>query len=724
MTNKNSRFWPTAAQTLVGGIAVALITFVCLRLRLNLATTMCLYLVVVVLLSVQGNFLASAVVSVSAVVCLAYYFAPPIFSFRSSDPFDVLALIVFLITSAVITHFVSRVRKATEGLGEQANLLNLTHDTIFVRDMNDVITYWNRGAEELYGWQRNEALGKVSHELTQTIFPAPLEEINETLLRTGRWDGELIHTKRDGAGVVVASRWSLHRDEQGKPLAILETNNNITERKHAEEKLRERANLLDLTHDAIFVRDMNDTFSYWNRGAMELYGWTSEETIGQVTHTLLHTVFPEPLEQIKAELLATHRWEGELIHTKRDGTEVLVASRWSLLRDDHGNALSVLETNNDITERRRAEVALRESEEQWKAVFENNPTMYFMVDADGITLSVNALGAEQLGYIPDELVGRPVLDIFYEADREAVGRNVARSFDQLNQSINWEARKVRKDGKVICVRETARAVLLNNRPVILVACEDITEHKHAEEALQKTQTELAHVTRVTTLGELTASIAHEVNQPIAAAVTNAGACLRWLAAQPPDMERARQALERIVRDCRRAGEVIGRVRTLVKKAPQRKESVDVNDVIQEVIALAQSEIQRNRVSLKTQLSDGLPRVLGDRIQLQQVILNLIINGVEAMSRLKEEPRELLIRTGKDESNSVLVAVRDTGVGLDSANLDQLFDAFFTTKPEGMGMGLSISRSIVEAHGGRLWATPNEPHGAVFQLTLPVEGVHS
>jgi len=257
---------------LAGGIAVALITFVSLRLRLNLATTVCLYLVVVVLLSVQGNFLSSAVVSVSAVVCLAYYFAPPIFSFQASDPFDVLALIVFLITSAVITHFVSRVRKSTEGLREQANLLNLTHDTIFVRDMNDVITYWNRGAEELYGWQRHEALGKVSHELTQTIFPAPLEEINETFLRTGRWDGELIHTKRDGAGVVVASRWSLHRDEQGKPLAILETNNNITERKHAEEKLRERAKLLDLTHDAIFVRDMNDIFIYRNRGAMEIYG--------------------------------------------------------------------------------------------------------------------------------------------------------------------------------------------------------------------------------------------------------------------------------------------------------------------------------------------------------------------------------------------------------------------------------------------------------------------
>ena len=218
---QTDRFWRVIALCLSGSIALALLTFVCFRLGLNLATTVCLYLIVIVLLSIQGSFLSSAVVSLIAGGCLAYYFAPPIFSFWVSDPFEVVAIIVFLTTSVVITHFVSRVRKlaeealseiedrkrAEEVLREQAGLLDLTHDTVFVRDMNDVITYWNRGAAELYGWIREETVGKVSYQLLQTIFPVPLEEINAELLRTGRWEGELVHTKRDGTQVIVASRW-------------------------------------------------------------------------------------------------------------------------------------------------------------------------------------------------------------------------------------------------------------------------------------------------------------------------------------------------------------------------------------------------------------------------------------------------------------------------------------------------------------------------------------
>jgi PAS domain S-box-containing protein len=261
----------------------------------------------------------------------------------------------------------------------------------------------------------------------------------------------------------------------------------ITERQRVEQTLRQRADLLDLTHDTIFARDMNDVITYWNRGAEELYGWKKEEAIGKISHELTQTVFPAPLEEINETLLRSDRWEGELIHTKRDGSKVVVASRWSLQSDERGAPLAILETNNDITERRQAEEALRDSEEQWKAAFENNPTMYFMVDAAGITLSVNAFGAEQLGYTSEELVGSPVLNVFYEADRDAVLRNLARCFDQLNQSMNWEARKARKDGTVIWVRETARAVLFKNGAVILVACEDITERKRVEEELRESE---------------------------------------------------------------------------------------------------------------------------------------------------------------------------------------------------------------------------------------------
>jgi signal transduction histidine kinase len=241
----------------------------------------------------------------------------------------------------------------------------------------------------------------------------------------------------------------------------------------------------------------------------------------------------------------------------------------------------------------------------------------------------------------------------------------------------------------------------------------------ASEALREAQTELAHVNRVTTMGQLVASIAHEISQPVAAAVTNAHAALRWLGTQPPDLEEARQALAHIIKDGYRAGEIIDWIRGLIKKAPSRKDRLDINETILEVIALTRSEVQRNGVSLQTRLANGLPLVQGDRIQLQQVILNLIVNAVEAMSGASEGARELLISTEIDASNAVLVAVRDSGSGLDPESLDRLFDAFYTTKPSGMGMGLSICRSIIQAHGGRVWATANVPQGSVFKFTLPV-----
>jgi C4-dicarboxylate-specific signal transduction histidine kinase len=240
----------------------------------------------------------------------------------------------------------------------------------------------------------------------------------------------------------------------------------------------------------------------------------------------------------------------------------------------------------------------------------------------------------------------------------------------------------------------------------------------AEAALRQVQAELAHVTRVTTLGELAASIAHEVNQPIAAVVTNAEAALRFLGRHPPDLEEVREGLHSIIKDANRAGDVIGRIRELMKKAPPRKDRMDINEAIHEVIELTRGQAVKSGASVRTALGEGLPLIEGDRVQLQQVALNVIINAVQAMSDA-EGPRELTITTAQAEPNGVLVAVKDTGPGLAPASLEQLFAPFYTTKPGGLGMGLSISRSIVEAHGGRLWVTANPPRGVVFQFTLPV-----
>jgi len=366
----------------------------------------------------------------------------------------------------------------------------------------------------------------------------------------------------------------------------------IAERKRVEETLRERANLLDLTHDTVFVRDSNDVITFWNRGAEKLYGWTRDEAVGQVSHHIMQTIFPMPLEEITAELNSTGHWEGELSHTRRDGTQVVVASRWALQLGERGQPIAVLETNNNITER-----------------------------------------------------------------------------------------------------------------------------KQAEEALHKAQAELAHVTRVATLGEMTASIAHEVNQPLSGVVLNGNACLRWLGGDSPNLDEAREAARRIVRDGNRASGVITRIRALVRKTVTEKDRLDINDTIQDVAALTQVEVRRNRVALRTDLAGTLPPVVGDRVQLQQVILNLVMNGVEAMASVVDRPRELLICSRQHDSDHVLVTVQDSGIGIDGENTENIFKAFYTTKSQGMGMGLAISRSIIEAHGGRLWAGPNDGPGATFQFTL-------
>jgi NO-binding membrane sensor protein with MHYT domain len=247
------------------------------------------------------------------------------------------------------------------------------------------------------------------------------------------------------------------------------------------------------------------------------------------------------------------------------------------------------------------------------------------------------------------------------------------------------------------------------------------ERKRAEEALRQTQANLAHVSRVMTLGELTASISHEVNQPLAAVVINGQICLRLLALETPRPDDVRTTVERMVRDANRASEVIQRIRALAKRTEPQMVSLDINDVIREATLLVQREVLSHGVSMRTELASALPPVLGDRVQLQQVVINLLMNGVEAMASITDRAREIVIRSQQPEAGQVLVAVLDSGIGIDSETAERLFSAFFTTKPSGMGMGLSISRSIIRAHGGKLWVSPNPDHGAAFQFTVPTNG---
>jgi PAS domain S-box-containing protein len=485
--------------------------------------------------------------------------------------------------------------------------------------------------------------------------------------------------------------------------------------------LGEQAGLLDLTHDTIFVRDVNDVIIYWNRGAEQLYEWKKAEAVGKMSHQLMQTIFPVPLEEIKAELLRTGRWEGELVHTKKDGTQAIVASRWSVQRDARDRPVATLETNNDITERKQAEEALRRSEAYLTEAQRLSLTGSFGWKVSSGELFWSEESFRIFGY---DRTTKPSLERLLQRTHPTDVARVRQLFDRASRDgSDWELEHqlLMPDGSIKSAHLVARAVRQESGSVEFVgAIMDVSAAKRAELELRRAQAELAHISRVTTVGELTASIAHEVNQPITGVVTNGEAALRWLQAEPPNLDKVREVVGQIIKDGMRAGDVIQRIRALIKKTPPRMDRVDVNEAVLDVITLTQNELLRHGVSLQTELATDLPLIEGDCVQLQQVIVNLILNAAEAMSGMDDGAREMRISTAREASNGVLVTVRDLGPGLDPQRVDRLFETFYTTKPDGLGMGLAICRSTIEAHGGRLWATANEPRGAVFQFTLPLD----
>jgi PAS domain S-box-containing protein len=493
----------------------------------------------------------------------------------------------------------------------------------------------------------------------------------------------------------------------------------LTERKRAEAVLRESEarvrHLIDANIIGIFIGDFDGNIVDANDTYLRLLGYDREDLLsGRLNWA---TITPPELlyrsERALQEMKSVGKarlYEKEYI--RKDGSRVPALVGATIFGEGRGLGFVL-----DLTEQKRAETALRESEEQWKAIFENNPTMYFMVDATDTILSVNPFGAEQLGYTTNELIGRPVETLFHRADRESALRNKQVCLEHIGRTMSWELRKLRKNGEALWVRETARAMLIKNRPVVLVVSEDITEVKRAAEALRDVQTELAHANRVATMGQLTASIAHEVSQPIGGAAASAHAALNWLTSEPPNLEAARRSIERAIRDTKRAGDVIGRVRDIIKKAPPRRDRFNINEAIREVVELIRSEAVKNGIAVRMDIADGLPLLHGDRVQLQQVIINLIVNAIEAMKGAGEGARDLVISTRKAELGILVVAVKDSGPGLAPADSDRLFEAFYTTKAAGLGLGLSICRSIIEAHEGRMSAANNAGPGATFQFTL-------
>jgi PAS domain S-box-containing protein len=383
--------------------------------------------------------------------------------------------------------------------------------------------------------------------------------------------------------------------------------------------------------------------------------------------------------------------------------------------DQTGQFVGYRGVGRHITERKRSEEALRESEARFRTLVDHATDTFVLHDEQGNVLDVNRNACESLGYSRDELIGKTAL--LFELEMDATAWQRRREQLRAGGVATLESRYRHKDGTVFPVEVRMREFWQGSRRLIISLARDITERKQAAETIREMQAELAHANRAAAMGQVAASIAHEVSQPIMAMLLNAEAALGWLNSLPPDVPAVRRILEAILTDAERAGEVINWIRALIKKSPAPKESVDVNKAILDVLTITRSELLKHRISLQTELAAALPCVDGNRVQLQQVVLNLILNAVEAMSSLEEGTRKLAISTSTDASNAIVVAVRDNGPGLDPAMASQLFQPFVTTKPEGIGMGLAICDTIIRAHGGRLSADANDPRGALFEFTL-------
>jgi len=785
-------------------------------------------------------------------------------------------------------------QQAEATLLEQASLLNLTHDSIFVFGMDGVIRYWNRGAEELYGWPAEQALGRVVHELLKTVFPISLEHTRQDVMRADRWNGELVHTKSDGSHVVVESRWSLQRDAKGAPAAILETNTDVTERKRAEAAARRSAKeLRDVINSVpanVWSTLPDGSLDFINQRWQEFTGLPPESALGWNWEAVVHpddrTGF---VTAWRAALQTGQSMESEVRVRRGNGEYRWLFVRNVPLRDELGNIIKWYGTGIDITDRKRAEALLAGEKRILEMAAKGEPLSQILdglcrlveEQASGVLASILVLDGNCLRHgaapslpkaytdaidgaaigpaagscgtaaywgkqvIVEDIATDPLwaeyrslalphslracwstpvfssqgkvvatFAMYYREPRSpsapdqeiieqithlagvAIERNLTQ--DKLRRSesylaeaqrlthtgswafrpgtgksaywseemfriwgfdpqqgipdapIAWqrihpedrermqerlektlrgqiksdfveEHRILLADGTVKHIEAIGHTVLGASGEVAgyVGTCVDVTERKRAErerERLYQLQADLAHMDRVTTMGELTASLAHEVNQPITAAAMNANACVRWLAGETPDIEEARDAARRMVKDANRAAGIISRVRSLFRKSAPQRELVHINEVVDEILVLLRGEATRSGVSIRSELAADLPRVMGDRVQLQQVVINLVMNGIDAMKDV-EGARELALGSHFDGNRQVVVSVSDTGTGL-PPDAGQIFDAFFTTKPDGTGMGLAISRTIIESHGGRLWATSNPRRGATFQFTLP------
>ena len=620
-------------------------------------------------------------------------------------------------------------KRAEEALRASENSLRQTLDTIpgLVSKANSngmielanrqLLKYFGKTTEEMNSW----STGDVVHP---DDLPRVTAEITHSFKTGTPFDSELRYRRADGVYRWFQARSLPFRGADGEVAGWYFLLTDIEDRKRAEEALREseyEARLIvDSIPGIIGVASPSGNIDMVSRQALEFFGRTIEEIREWGTNDTIHPEdLPGVIDAYSRAISAGSPYEFPMRLRRADGVYRWFLDRGFPLRDKNGDIARWYLLITDIDDQKRAEEALRESEHESRLIVDSIPGLIAVLSTSGEVERVSQPLLDYLGRPLEELRQWAVDDTIHPDDRPGYLQAFERAF-AAGDPVEYEGVRVRRfDGVYRWLN--MRGLPLRDRQGQIVRwyflLTEIDDKKRAEDALRQAQSDLARINRVTTMGELAASLAHEISQPISGAITNANVCLRRLGSDKPDLDEVRAAAARIVRDAQRAAEIVKRIRSQFEKGVSNQERLNVNEIIPETIALLRDQAMRHNISIRTELAADLPQIVGDRVQLQQVAMNLIVNSIEAMKDV-DGTRELVIKSGRAENEQILVSISDTGIGIPPQLAGQIFDPFFTTKAHGTGMGLRICRSIVESHGGRLWAGAAAGRGATFQFTLP------
>jgi len=576
--------------------------------------------------------------------------------------------------------------------------------------------YTGLSPEESHGWGWQVAFHPED-------LPALTKKWQELLVSGEPGEIEARLRRNDGIYRWFLIRVEPFRDDTGKIDRWYGTSTDIEDRKQAEQALqssqRNLSSIINTMPTFAWSARPDGSADFLNDRWLDYAGLSAAQALDWKWLSVIH---PDDLSHL------TDYWRSIVVSGEPGEIEVRIRRfdgqyRWFLIRanavrDELGSIVKWYGTNTDIDDRKRAEARVEQAYLRLAEAQRLSKTGSFITDllADEHDWSEEAFRIFEFDPSTKVTV-QMIRDIVHPEDLPTFDAVIARGM--TGTDVDFVFRIVRPGGVVKHIRGMARVMMqIGSHPLFIGALQDVTESKAAEAALDRARSELAHVARISTLNALTASVAHEINQPLSGIITNASTCLRMLNGDPPNIDGARETVRRTLRDGNRASDVITRLRTLFSKKEFTLEPLDLNEAIREVIALSLSALQRNRVVLRSELAEDLPTIIGDRIQLQQVTLNLFRNASEAMANVEDRPRQLLIRTQLEATNRVRLDVEDAGIGVNPQDVGRLFEAFYTTKIGGMGIGLSVCRSIIERHHGRLWAEPNNGPGVTFSFSVP------